>query len=159
MGELCGSECLECHYLNTFSIFLTSLLVCVMRVSEHHCSSLGQLSKVQVWRQKRALVFERAFLIFAFVELLRETIIIYHCYYCHWKHKRETIEHWCQRVMGKEVVIRSGHNQRAYFGFFWQILIKKEGKLKETRVCFNIFGDFKDKNIYITMDHTDKLSY
>lgn len=42
------------------------------------------------------LFFEKAFLIFAFMMLLRETVIIYHCYYCHLKHKRERIELWCQ---------------------------------------------------------------
>lgn len=52
LGKNCGTECLECHYLVIHSIFSTTLLVCVMQVSEHHRSSLGQLSKVLILRQR-----------------------------------------------------------------------------------------------------------
>lgn len=104
LGENCGTECLEHHYLVIHSIFSTTLLVCVMQVSEDHRSSLGQLSKVLILRQRflgDSSLLRKIFLVFTFVMLLRETVIIYNCYYCHLKPERERIELLCQRVIQK----------------------------------------------------------
>lgn len=136
MGELCGTECLECHYHNNL-LFSYPLCLCDEGIRTSLLITWAAVQSASLKSEEGSLLLKEPFLIFAFVMLLRETIIIYHCYYCHLKHERERIELGCQRVMGKEVVK----------GLLWFLidLHKEEGKCRETRVCFNISGEFKNK--------------
>ena len=123
-----GTGCLECH-CTTFSIFLHSACLCDAGFKTPLIAwATVQSACLKTTVSGRFLVVERTFLIFAFVILLRQTVIIFHSYYCHLKHNRERRELW-----------------RHLKGLVWFLtdLNKKERRAAQrSRVSFNIFRDF-----------------